>query len=66
MRIAAMLLLLASCCLAIFAWWGIYTRAGNRAFDEMAGVVPMYAGFAAAVGLLLSLALGLISLDRRE
>lgn len=27
----------------VFAWWGLYTRAGRTAFDEMAGILPMAA-----------------------
>lgn len=27
----------------VFAVWGVYTRAGRAAFDEMAGMLPMAA-----------------------
>lgn len=30
--------------LGIFAWWGQYTPAGRRAFDEMDGLYPLAAG----------------------
>lgn len=28
----------------VFAWWGTKTKAGQRAFDEMAGMIPWGAG----------------------
>jgi hypothetical protein len=34
--------ILALGCLA-FGAWGLWTRAGNRAFDEMAGMIPFFA-----------------------
>ena len=37
------LLILAVACLA-FAYWGLATPGGRRAFDEMAGIVPAAAG----------------------
>ena len=37
----------------VFGWWGLQTVPGRRAFDEMAGMVPLAAG---AVGALLLLA----------
>jgi hypothetical protein len=43
--------------LGVFAWWGINTRAGNRAFDEMAGMIPFFAGVAG--GVLVVIALGI-------
>lgn len=42
--------------LVLFAWWGIETAAGRRRFDEMAGIIPFWAGIAGA--LLLAAALG--------
>lgn len=27
----------------IFGYWGVYTEAGNRKYDEMAGIIPMVA-----------------------
>jgi hypothetical protein len=35
--------------LAAFAYWGIYTRAGAARFDEMAGMIPFFAGVASGV-----------------
>jgi hypothetical protein len=45
------LLLTTSVPLMLFGWWGVYTAAGRRAFDEMAGMVPFGAG---ALGALLA------------
>ena len=42
-RIAKALLLLALG-LGVFAWWGLSTSAGARAFDEMDGLIPFFAG----------------------
>ena len=38
--------------LAVFCWWGLFTSAGRRAFDEMAGMIPWFAGVLAAVAAL--------------
>ncbi|OCW58215.1 hypothetical protein [Hoeflea olei] len=32
-----------------FGWWGLETVAGRRLFDEMAGMIPLFAGAASAV-----------------
>ncbi len=39
-------LLAAGLALVAFAWWGMETAAGMRAFDEMAGMIPFFAGVA--------------------
>ncbi|MEJ7812765.1 MAG: hypothetical protein WKG32_20290 [Gemmatimonadaceae bacterium] len=39
--------------LLLFAYWGIETARGRRAFDEMAGMIPLAAG---ALGALLVVA----------
>ncbi len=38
--------------LAVFCWWGLFTVAGQRYFDEMAGMIPMFAGLLAVVAAL--------------
>jgi len=43
--------------LGAFCWWGLFTEGGSRHFDEMAGLVPFYAGIAGALALLLSMVL---------
>ena len=35
--------------LGAFAWWGIYTDSGRRRFDEMAGMIPFFAGILAGI-----------------
>jgi hypothetical protein len=49
--------------LLVFGWWGIYTPAGRRAYDEMAGMIPFFAGVAG--GLLLVVALVIAVVRRR-
>ena len=43
MRVIALLLMCISMALAAFGLWGMFTEAGNRAFDEMAGMIPVFA-----------------------
>jgi len=52
MRVLATLCIVAALPLVAFAWWGQYTAAGHRAFDEMDGLYPFAAG---ALGLLLTM-----------
>jgi len=42
------LLALAAICFA-FYYWGLHTPAGRRAYDEMAGMIPFFAGVAGGV-----------------
>ncbi|TCH96807.1 hypothetical protein EJV46_19740 [Roseococcus sp. SYP-B2431] len=41
---AALICLFLSVLLGSFAWWGLFTAAGNQAFDEMDGMIPFAAG----------------------
>jgi hypothetical protein len=50
------LLVLAVGCVA-FAYWGVSTTSGRRAFDEMAGMIPMGVG---ALGILLAIAAAIV------
>lgn len=43
MRLSIVILCSLSIGCEAFAWWGLYTRAGRTAFDEMAGILPMAA-----------------------
>lgn len=47
MRIVPLLLFVLAVLLAVFAYWGIFTRQGAAMFDEMAGMIPMWAAWAA-------------------
>ncbi|MEQ8481524.1 MAG: hypothetical protein RIC18_12775 [Hoeflea sp.] len=38
----------------IFGWWGLETVSGRRHFDEMAGMIPLFAGFGSIVLLLVA------------
>jgi hypothetical protein len=67
LNMASTVLALLSAMLGAFCWWGLFTEAGSRHFDEMAGLVPFYAGIAGALSLVLSMLLMLWrrSLGRR-
>ena len=48
----AKILIVAGLLAAVFGYWGVYTESGRREFDEMAGIIPMFAlwcGLACAV-----------------
>jgi hypothetical protein len=49
MRLAAIIALVCALGLGIFSWWGTRTEAGRRKFDEMAGIIPEFAGVAAVL-----------------
>jgi hypothetical protein len=51
-RIMVLLLTCAAAPLILFAWWGQFSVAGHRAFDEMDALYPFAAG---ALGLLLTI-----------
>lgn len=59
MKRAAWSLLVAALGLAAFACWGMFTQSGARQFDEMAGMIPVFAGLVAGVFLLGAAGLGL-------
>lgn len=45
-KVAILVLAMAGAALALFGWWGIYTAAGMRRYDEMDGLIPFFAGVA--------------------
>jgi len=49
MRILPHGLLVVAAALFAFAYWGLKTPEGRRAYDEMAGIIPMAAGLAGVV-----------------
>ena len=49
LRRLALPLLLAAGVLAGFCYYGLFTTAGSRAFDEMSGMIPFLAGCLAVV-----------------
>ena len=59
MKKAAAVLALVGLALAVFGWWGIYTAAGMRRYDEMDGLIPFFAGVA---GLFLLVLAGIAAL----
>ena len=59
MRYLPLFLLTAALASLAFAYWGLETPGGRRAYDEMAGIIPMAAGFAGAVFFVAALGLWL-------
>lgn len=49
MRYLPLILVAAAVACLAFAYWGLATPAGRRAYDEMAGMIPMAAALAGAV-----------------
>jgi hypothetical protein len=56
---AAAVLAIIGLALVVFGWWGIYTAAGMRRYDEMDGLIPFFAGVA---GLFLLALAGMVAL----
>ena len=54
MRPAIVALLLAGIACEVFAYWGMNTVRGRRAFDEMAGILPLAAAPTGVVLILLA------------
>ena len=48
MRQIARSLLLASLALGAFCYWGAFTTGGRQEFDEMSGIIPLFAGVLAS------------------
>jgi hypothetical protein len=44
MQRLAFILLVAAIGCGLFAWWGLFTIAGSRQFDEMDGFIPFFVG----------------------
>jgi hypothetical protein len=57
LNIGSTILVLLAAMLGAFCWWGLFTEGGSRHFDEMAGLIPFYAGIAGALSLVLSMLL---------
>lgn len=49
MRYLAPLLAVAGAAALAFCYWGLHTPAGRLAYDEMAGMIPFFAGVAGGV-----------------
>lgn len=58
MRMLVIVLLVAAMALILFAWWGQYTAAGHRAYDEMDALYPFAAGI---LGLMLTMVAALVA-----
>ena len=58
MRTASLACLALAVCLAALAGWGLFSAAGQRAYDEMAGIIPFAAGALSPVLLLAAIVAG--------
>lgn len=59
-RVAGIVLAVAGAGLVGFGWWGVNTAAGQRRYDEMAGMIPFFAGIAGFGLLVIALVLFLL------
>ena len=64
-RVAGIVLVVAGAGLAGFGWWGVNTAAGQRRYDEMAGMIPFFAEVAGAFLLVVAFVLLLLSARKR-
>lgn len=54
MKLFAVMLALVAVAGMAFGWWGLETVSGRRHFDEMAGMIPLFAGVGSIILLLLA------------
>ena len=54
MKLFAIVLALVAGAGMVFGWWGLETVSGRRHFDEMAGIIPLFAGVGSIILLLLA------------
>lgn len=54
MKLFAIVLALVAVAGIAFGWWGLETSSGRRHFDEMAGMIPFFAGVGSIVLLLVA------------
>ena len=52
-----LVLAVAGLALIAFGWWGLHTAAGQDAFDEMAGIIPLLTQLLGGILLLLGVGL---------
>jgi len=60
LRTLANSLLAAGILLGSFYYWGLNTKSGRSRFDEMAGIIPMFAGLLACAAVVVAVVLYLI------
>jgi hypothetical protein len=61
MKLAASILAVIGVLLGVFGWWGLFTRAGQRRFDEMDGLYPFIAGIVGIVVIVAAIVLFIIA-----
>jgi len=65
MKIASILLMVIAAGCVAFAYWGLETRSGRAAFDEMAGMIPFFVGVAGGAFFVIAIILAALQLWRR-
>lgn len=61
----AMLCLTVATAMFAFGFWGMFTEAGNRRYDEMDGMIPFFVACASSVPGLAFIALFIVAWKRR-
>ncbi len=64
-RVITIILAVAGAGLLAFGWWGMNTPTGQRRFDEMAGIIPFWAGLLGGFLLCVAIVVALIGRLRR-
>jgi hypothetical protein len=65
-RAIAAVLAVSGALLLAFGWWGMETVAGRRRYDEMAGMIPEFAGMLGVLLLVAAAVLALIAVAERR
>lgn len=65
MRAASAVLAVSGALLLAFGWWGTETVAGRRRYDEMAGIIPEFAGMLGVLLLIAAAVLAVIAVAER-
>jgi hypothetical protein len=61
-----LLLSIAGLGLCIFGYWGMFTKAGSKAYDEMDGMYPFFAFIAGVVLLLIALIAFIVTVVKKK
>jgi len=66
MKLAAAIFAVLGIALAIYGWWGIFTKAGQRKYDEMDGFYPFFIGLGGLASILIAVILIIIAVWRSK
>jgi hypothetical protein len=64
MKLTATILIVIGVALALYGWWGIFTKAGQRKYDEMDGFYPFFIGLGGLASILIAIILVVIVIWR--